>query len=43
MATKECPYCDGTGLDDCPHCGTEIDCVECEGTGQVEVDDEEDE
>jgi len=37
----ECEDCDGSGMTDCPYCGSEesYDCDACEGTG--EVDDEE--
>jgi DnaJ-class molecular chaperone len=32
----ECEACNGSGYDDCYHCGSEIECPECDGTGEVE-------
>lgn len=30
-----CGSCDGTGVDDCPCCGSENDCDECDALGEV--------
>ncbi len=35
----ECPTCAGSGIDECHACGQNIDCEECEGTGEVEGDE----
>lgn len=29
-----CPACGGSGLDECPHCGNDCDCEECDGDGE---------
>lgn len=41
--SKPCEDCDGTGLVDCPNCGTpETDeCDYCDGTGEVDEEEEE--
>lgn len=31
----ECPDCGGTCMDECFHCGSEIECEECDGSGEV--------
>lgn len=31
----KCLDCNGTGKDECPHCGNEMDCEECGGTGKI--------
>ena len=31
----ECPICEGTGTSVCDHCGSDIDCEECDGWGVV--------
>lgn len=38
---KECSDCNGTGLAECCECGNEVDCDTCEGTGELEDEDEE--
>lgn len=30
-----CPICDGTGEDECPCCGHEIECEKCNGEGYI--------
>lgn len=41
METKECEICRGSGENECMECGSVIECSNCEGAGEVEVDDEE--
>jgi len=31
----ECRECRGTGTDECPHCGGDMECEECDGSGKV--------
>lgn len=31
----QCPNCDGSGFEECFHCGTMIDCEKCDGAGDV--------
>lgn len=28
-----CPRCSGDGVYECPECGSEVDCTNCDGTG----------
>lgn len=30
-----CPDCGGSGVDECPCCGHEIDCERCDGSGHI--------
>jgi len=32
---EPCEYCDGTGEDTCPCCGSDIECEHCQGTGGI--------
>lgn len=32
---EECFACNGTGEDECPHCGNDMECEECGGTGKI--------
>jgi len=34
-AEEPCKKCNGTGYIDCPHCGQDMDCDECDGHGKV--------
>lgn len=44
MALK-CEDCEGTGVVDCPECGTTdaAECTWCDGTGVVDEEDDEEE
>lgn len=33
--TSLCPDCDGEGGTECVHCGSDIECEECEGYGHL--------
>lgn len=35
ITSDECNYCEGTGVEECFHCGSETDCDYCDGTGQL--------
>lgn len=43
--TVKCSACDGDGVIycecGCPHCNAEIDCDECDGSGEITMDDPE--
>jgi hypothetical protein len=32
---EDCPDCEGSGRDDCPHCDQEMDCETCDGAGNT--------
>ena len=36
MCKTECLTCEGTGIENCPYCETEITCATCNGTGKRE-------
>lgn len=35
VSVVECEMCEGTGIDECPHCQREEDCEECDGEGVI--------
>jgi len=34
---EECDVCDGTGISECFHCGSEMKCDECDGSGVIKT------
>lgn len=38
---EPCAECGGDGETECPHCGHEMDCEECDGTGKINLAREE--
>jgi len=40
MTLETCNLCSGTGITVCEECGSDIPCDGCDGTGEIEIDEE---